>query len=53
MNMNEAYRTVLGPEMIMVRGLVKFIPALAYHFCLNLLVTFSQPCKSITSGPRI
>ena len=24
------------PEIILVRGLVKFVPALAYHFCLNL-----------------
>ena len=26
-----------------VRGLVKFVPAVAYHFCLSLSATFSQP----------
>ena len=24
-------------------GLVNFVPAAAYHFCLNLPATFSQP----------
>ena len=28
---------------IFVRGFVKFVPAVAYHFCLNLPATFSQP----------
>ena len=27
---------ILGREIILVRGLVEFIPAVAYHFCLNL-----------------
>ena len=44
---------ILGPEIILVRGLVKFVPAVAYHFCLNLLATFSQPRKSIISGPSM
>ena len=26
--------------------LVKFVPAVAYHLCLNLPATFSQPCTS-------
>ena len=36
--------TVLGPEVTLVCDLVKFVPAVAYHFCLNLPATFSQPC---------
>ena len=28
--------TVLGPKLILVHGLVKFVPAVAYHFRLNL-----------------
>ena len=42
---------LLGPEIILVRGLLKLVPAAAYHFCLNLLATFSQPRTSIISGP--
>ena len=34
---------LLGPEIILVRGLLKLVPAAAYHFCLNLPATFSQP----------
>ena len=30
-------------EHFFVVGLVKFVPAFAYHFCLNLPATFSQP----------
>ena len=30
-------------ENFFVRGLVKFIPAVAYHICLNLPASFSQP----------
>ena len=29
-----------------LNGLVKFVPAGAYHFCLNLPATFSQPTTS-------
>ena len=43
--------SILGPEIILVRGLVRLVPAVAYHFWLNLLATFSQPCTSIISGP--
>ena len=46
-----AKRLVLGLEIILVRGLVKLVPAVAYHFCLNLPATFSQPRTSIISGP--
>ena len=28
---------------IILRGSVKFVPAVTYHFCLNLPATFSQP----------
>ena len=38
---NEWY--VLGLEIILARGLAKFVPAVAYHFCLNLPATFPQP----------
>ena len=44
---------ILGPEIILVRGLLKLVPAVAYHFCLNLPATFSQPRTSIISGPSI
>ena len=33
-------------ENFSVRGLVKFVPAVAYHFCLSLSGTFSQPCTN-------
>ena len=41
-------RDVLGvrARLLLVRGLVKCVPALAYHFCLNLPATFSQPRTS-------
>ena len=42
---------ILGPEIILVRGLVNLVPAVAYHFYLNLPATFSQPRTSIISGP--
>ena len=42
---------LLGPEIILVRGLVKLDPAVAYHNCLNLPATFSQPRTIIISGP--
>ena len=32
---------------------MKLVPAVAYHFCLNLPATFSQPRTSIISGPSI
>ena len=27
---------ILGPKMMLVRGVVEFVPAVPYHFCLNL-----------------
>ena len=32
-------------------GLVIFVPAVAYHFCLNLPEAFSQPGNSCLEGP--
>ena len=36
-------RCVQSREKVLVRGVVKFVPAVAYHFCLYLPTTFSQP----------
>ena len=41
----------LGPEKILIRGLVKFVPAVAYHYCLNLPATFPQPQTQVFPGP--
>ena len=35
--------SLLGREIILVRGLVKFDPAVANHFCPNFPATFPQP----------
>ena len=32
-------------------GLVNFVPALAYHFCLNLLAAFTQPGARLLVEP--
>ena len=40
-----------GREIILVCDLVKFVPAVAYHSCLNLPATFSQSRKIIISQP--
>ena len=32
-----------SPKKVFVRGLVHFVPAVAYLFCLNLPAAFSQP----------
>ena len=34
---------LLGTPLWLVCGLTKFVRAVAYHFCLNLPATFSQP----------
>ena len=46
-----SFSTVLGQEIILVSGLVKFVPVVAYHFCLNFLAIFSQLCTSIIPQP--
>ena len=38
-------------KMMLVRGLVKFVPAVVYHIFLNLPATFSQPCTIMILGP--
>ena len=43
---------VLGPKLMLVRGLVKFVPAVAYHFRLNLPATLSQPRTSSESSKK-
>ena len=40
---------VLGPAIILVRGLAEFVLAVAYHFCLKLPETFSHTV--LFSGP--
>ena len=54
--MNSIYVTMLTMLQIMsvdpkvlVRDLVKFVPAVAYHFSLDLPATFSQPCTKTFS----
>ena len=42
---------ILGREIILVRGLVKFVPVVAYRFCLNLPASFLQPCTSMNFRP--
>ena len=34
---------IQSPKKVFVRGLVNFVPAVAYLFCLNLPAAFSQP----------
>ena len=42
---------VQGFTLWLFAGLVNFIIAVAYHFCLNLLVAFSQPGDGLTFLP--
>ena len=37
------FKDVQRPAKVLVRGLMKFVPAVACHTCLNVPVTFSQP----------
>ena len=37
--------------MVGLKSLVNFVPALAYHFCLNLPEKFSQPGAHVLSQP--
>ena len=34
-------------------GLVNFVPAVAYHFCLSLLAAFTQPGTNLLADPCI
>ena len=47
----DAIQYIVGLEIILVHGFVKLVTAVAYHFCLSLPATFSQPHTSIISGP--
>ena len=40
---NQTSIHILGPEIILVRDLVKFVTAVAYHSCLSLPESFLQP----------
>ena len=42
----------LGPEIKLARGLVTFVPAVAYHFCLSFPATISQPHTSTICRPQ-
>ena len=42
---------VLSARLWLVRGFVKFLPAVAYQFCLNLPVKFIQSCESHKQAP--
>ena len=43
---------VHGFQIVMAfPGLVNYVPAVAYHFCLNLLVAFSQPGNGLIVKP--
>ena len=37
------YNANTEPEKVFVRGLVNFVPAVAYLFCLKVPAAFSQP----------
>ena len=39
--------SLTGPKVMLVRGLVTFVPAVAYHFCLNLPSAFMQRLKAL------
>ena len=47
-----SFGLALGWEIVHVCGLVMFVPAAAYHFCLSLPATFSQPRTCIISQSR-
>ena len=49
--MHKVCNDLLGQNIILVHGLVKFASAVAYHFCLNLPAPFLQPRTSNISGP--
>ena len=44
-------KALLGNPLWLARGLVKLVTAVAYHFCLNLPGTFSQPRASHKGMP--
>ena len=42
----------LGPKLMLVRGLVRIVPVVAYYFSLQLPSSVSQPHTSIIFWPR-
>ena len=42
---------IQGSSIRWAPGLVHFVPAVAYHFCLNLPAVFSQPGNSLIEIP--
>ena len=42
---------IQGPAKRLSPGLVNFVPALAYHFCLALPATFTQPGDHFLAKP--
>ena len=44
-------RDILGPKILIVCGLAKFVPAVSYHFCLNLPAACNIYIQVIFSGP--
>ena len=44
-------KKVQGSTIRRTPGLVNFVPALAYHFCLNLPATFTQPRARLLVEP--
>ena len=45
--------SVLGCAKVLFPGLVNFVPAVAYHFCLSLPASFSQPGNGNLGHPCI
>ena len=43
--------SILSARKWLAHGLVKFVSAVAYHLCLNLPTTFSQPCANHKRAP--
>ena len=44
-------RRLQGTTEMLWPGLVSFVPALAYHFCLALPAAFTQPGVRLSAGP--
>ena len=42
-----------GPKIMLVCGLVKFVPAVAYYISINRIATFAQPRTSIHFRPNM
>ena len=47
------YMSVQGSTIRQAPGLLNFVPAVAYHFCLNMPAAFSQPGACLIVEPCI